>query len=479
MGRTLTKRTLHRAALALASMVGAGAAPFLPTTTQAQDLPLPGEGFTWERVGDRPIDVFDISFGPDGTLWATADDGPHRLDLSNGFPGAWVLLKDYAVLNGVILPLGRGPDGDTLVATSGADTRRSTDAGRTWVVVYDEGDSGLYEVPAGLPHAGRLLTGDRRNVAYSDDRGATWTASVVATLGEQPSGGEDFVALPEDSSYPGRILTVGPYGASLSDDGGATFRPSALWLAGHHGTALALAERPGAVRGGGHNALMGGWVSLGPDHRAWVSEDEGETWGPGTGGVHLPEGPPEGIGFGQVAMASLGGPSALAVLGRGTVYRTDDAGQTWAAVGRAPDIDDAIHVLAAALGPDGRLYVGLHEAGSAQAWVYRTGEVVTASEPNLEPPGEEPLRVAVHPNPAHDSATVAFTLRTPSEVEAVLYDGLGRRVAVLAAGAYGAGRHTVALDGAALPAGVYVVYVAARSGAGAPAVAARRVTITR
>jgi hypothetical protein len=180
------------------------------------------------------------------------------------------------------------------------------------------------------------------------------------------------------------------------------------------------------------------------------------------------------VGGGVKAVLSLGGPSALAVLGRGTVYRTDDAGQTWAAVGRAPDINDAIHVLAAALSPDGQLYVGLHEAGSALAWVYRTGEVVTASVPAPEPP-EEPLRVALHPNPSHDSATVTITLRAPGEVEAVLYDMLGRQAAVLVSGRFAAGRHDVALDGERLPPGVYVLQV--RTGDGHAR--AQRITLTR
>jgi hypothetical protein len=86
---------------------------------------------------------------------------------------------------------------------------------------------------------------------------------------------------------------------------------------------------------------------------------------------------------------------------------------------------------------------------------------------------------AVLPNPAVGRALILFELAEEATVEAVLYDVLGRRVAVLASGPYGAGRHALTLDGAALPAGVYVVYVAARSSAGAPAVAARRVTITR
>jgi hypothetical protein len=83
------------------------------------------------------------------------------------------------------------------------------------------------------------------------------------------------------------------------------------------------------------------------------------------------------------------------------------------------------------------------------------------------------------PNPAASSASVPFELAEEAQVEAVLYDGLGRRVAVLASGAFRAGRHALALDGTALPAGVYVVHVTARSGAGAPVVAVRRITLTR
>jgi hypothetical protein len=83
------------------------------------------------------------------------------------------------------------------------------------------------------------------------------------------------------------------------------------------------------------------------------------------------------------------------------------------------------------------------------------------------------------PNPTTSSAFVPFELAEEATVEAVLYDALGRRMAVLASGAFGAGHHAVTLDGGDLPAGVYVVHVTARSGAGAPVVAVRRVTLMR
>ncbi len=62
-----------------------------------------------------------------------------------------------------------------------------------------------------------------------------------------------------------------------------------------------------------------------------------------------------GVGGGVKGVLPLGGPSAFVVLGRGTIYRTDDAGATWEAVGRAPEIAQVVHLKAAAVGPDGGL----------------------------------------------------------------------------------------------------------------------------
>jgi hypothetical protein len=297
-----------------------------------------------------------------------------------------------------------------------------------------------------------------------------FTPSVMPQAGGGPAGAQDFAALPVGSPHPGRVLAAEDYGVSISDDGGATFRESALWVAGHRGERLGVVA---AVAGGGYRVLLGGLINGAPDYRAWASGDDGETWGP-AGGVRLPEGPPFGVGGGAKAVLPLGGASAFIVLGRGTVYRTDDAGQTWEAVGRAPEINDYIYLEAAALGADGRLYVGLRAGGLERAWVWRTAEVVTASEPGLDPPAGEPLRVEVHPNPAPASATVTLTLRKQGEVSAVVYDVLGREVAVLYEGPMAAGSHALAFDGARLPGGVYIVRVTAGG-----VVAARTVTLLR
>ena len=83
-------------------------------------------------------------------------------------------------------------------------------------------------------------------------------------------------------------------------------------------------------------------------------------------------------------------------------------------------------------------------------------------------------RLEVYPNPASGEATVALTLEVASEVRVVVYDVLGRRVALLHDGPLGAGEHALAFESARLPAGVYLVR-AEGSGFGE----ARRVTLVR
>jgi hypothetical protein len=383
-----TMETMKRALCLAALTLGAWAALLPPAATRAQGLPAPGDGFTWERVGDTFLQPSDLTFGPDSTLWASSSDGPYRLDLSGGFPGVWMLVNDRRPLD-TILPLGRGSDGDTLLGGR-AYTYRSTDGGRTWAQVHDRGGDALYEVPPGYPYAGRILTSGSSAlpdaVAYSDDRGATFADGHMPGSAGAYADARDFVALPPGSLHPGRILAAGRWGVNISDDGGATFRESALWQAVYYiGEAIAaVGPATGgtgrAVLGEGKEAVvgvMGGRVSAQADARAWSSADGGETWGPGEG-QHLVEGTPNDGGV--VAVLPVGALGVLAVLGGGTVYRSDDAGETWTAVGRAPEISALIYAKAATVGPDGRLYVGLREIGAfGEGWVWRTAEVLTAS----------------------------------------------------------------------------------------------------
>ena len=73
---------------------------------------------------------------------------------------------------------------------------------------------------------------------------------------------------------------------------------------------------------------------------------------------------------------------------------------------------------------------------------------------------EPALRGAI-PNPFHGEAEIAFALPEASEVRLVVFDLLGREVARPVEGRVEAGHHRVRFDGHGLPAGVYVVRMAA------------------
>ena len=74
---------------------------------------------------------------------------------------------------------------------------------------------------------------------------------------------------------------------------------------------------------------------------------------------------------------------------------------------------------------------------------------------------EADLSVTAAPNPISGSGKVSFGLTEPGQVTVELYDALGRRVARVAEGSYGAGRHDVPVSVSALPTGLYVVRVMA------------------
>ena len=90
-----------------------------------------------------------------------------------------------------------------------------------------------------------------------------------------------------------------------------------------------------------------------------------------------------------------------------------------------------------------------------------TGAVSTDSEPAV---GQFALG-APAPNPVAGRGEVAFSLAAPGRAEVTLYDALGRRVAVLADGAYGIDPVAVALDTGSLAAGVYVLQLRTADGA--------------
>jgi hypothetical protein len=82
---------------------------------------------------------------------------------------------------------------------------------------------------------------------------------------------------------------------------------------------------------------------------------------------------------------------------------------------------------------------------------------------------------AAYPNPSGAEVTIPYAVPAASRVRLVMYDVLGRAVAVLADGEVEAGRYTAVLHGEGLASGVYVV----RMTAGTAFTQTQRVTLLR
>jgi hypothetical protein len=62
-----------------------------------------------------------------------------------------------------------------------------------------------------------------------------------------------------------------------------------------------------------------------------------------------------------------------------------------------------------------------------------------------------------YPNPFNGSSVVGYQLPVAGDVRIIVYDLLGRQIAVLTDGFVTAGRHTVRFDASAISSGVYLV----------------------
>lgn len=89
-----------------------------------------------------------------------------------------------------------------------------------------------------------------------------------------------------------------------------------------------------------------------------------------------------------------------------------------------------------------------------------------------------PPATAARSSQTSGTAVVPFSLPEAADVRLVVYDALGREVAVLADGTHEAGRHTATFEGGTLAPGVYLARLVVETEAG-PNVLTRRFTVAR
>ncbi len=362
-------------------------------------------------VSLAPLGDALLGFGPGQERYRTTDRGlTWEVGEMAGFPG-------YA---DPVLALADGR-----LFAAGGDLFGSADGGATWAPVFDadgEAVSSLLETTDGPLVAGTSYgaIGLLGRIYRSADGGATWTQAAHPDAWGHV---RRFVQAPDGALYALHVAGFegGTEGIVRSLDDGLTWAPV------YTGDVSALA------------ALADGTlltVEQGEEgYRGVRSMDGGTTWetvGPAPAPVY-------GLyTFGRLVLASV--PTTA-----GSLYASTDGGATWVA---ATDGMGRADVLGVVRDGDGYLYVTTGDAG-----VFRTLDPVTVATAAAPPPARPALE-PVRPNPVAGAAALAFSLDAPGEVRLTVVDVLGRQVAVVAQGAYLAGRHTAAWAPTLAP-GVY------------------------
>ncbi len=398
---------------------------------------------TWERVGNLPRDTFfPISVSPDGFFWAAFDE----LDVVNGaqvfYQGVYQLAAPYnsdTVWEKVSEPVRLSSRWayvvarDTILLDEGNRTYRSTDGATSWQQIQDvNGVTRIIEMPAGLPYAGRLIAArGGRMASFSDDRGATWTEADL--LGLSLHADAERISIITTGPYAGRLVAGGFAGVTISDDGGFTWSVTSEWAPFQQSTDCIATLHGQSPSGGDRVLTVINDISIPDDSvRVSMSDDGGETWQRGFGLF-------PGDFRTCMEVVDLGGGRAAAVMMRGPVWWTEDAGETWA---RWAEWDELVspeeasggdpRAFWALAGPDGRLYIGLRTpGGELSIHDRRTSMPVTAWPVAQEPAAESAaVELRVSPNPSRQFVTFALTGAARERwFEIVVVDGLGREIA--------------------------------------------------
>ena len=174
---------------------------------------------------------------------------------------------------------------------------------------------------------------------------------------------------------------------------------------------------------------------------------------PVTGDAQGPYGTAVAVRDGVVA---VGAPFSQDAAGPGQVTVFARSGGAWTEVATAasPTPDPAERFgSAVALGAD-RLLVHAEGADTfdGQTYVFGALPVDVADTPQ-----ESGLALGISPNPSAGDATVTLALDAPGAARVVVFDALGRRVAVLHDGPLAVGEHAFEIDAGRLAPGLYIV----------------------
>lgn len=373
---------------------------------------------SWQPLGLRGETVLALAVNSsegERILYAETHTGLWRYSAAAGQPAPqWQRIDDglpRAALGGPALAAWRTVPGRPLqlYALTGSSTARqlyrSDDAGNTWLSIGPA--PGQTDRPAMLVLPGLaanpdlivLTTGSR--VQRSSDGGATWAPGGPWLAIAAPEGAAENVPvslLLGEASAPDRLYALAADGAFWqSESGGLSWQPAAVQAV----SALAIAPYFGIRIWA---ATAGGLA---------FSGDNGDTWAtlplPGTAA----RGALGRRGGRIVALRSdTRVPDTLyAALEGGAVYRSDDGGMQWNALG----VPGAGAVTALALDPETREL--LYAATDDGVWARNVVAMQPTPAPVFSPTVEVPWPTATLPAPATATATPSPTLTATATLQ--------------------------------------------------------------
>ncbi|HVZ39794.1 MAG TPA: hypothetical protein VHI13_10990 [Candidatus Kapabacteria bacterium] len=445
-------------------------------------------GENWARVPSAAIEAVRDFTMQNGVIFATTAGSALLRSTDHGY--SWDSLVTTPDVNAIVA----GPGYLLAANVYSANIVRTADGGHTWATA-NRGLTALAPT-ALLPFGNRLLVGTEAGIYALSTADDSWTR-----LEETSS----LFGVKSLAQLQGKLVMGTPWAVYLSTDGGAHWsEASAGWLNNTYdalvtsgpflyvistaGNTYRAANRDGELTYWKtdtsttpmYSMAAEGSTLIGTDNLIiWRSTDSGYTWtspydpndpfyqrGGNLNGVastharfwalavHGLYSSPDGA-LPWTEIADLHGKSMRAVVEAGGdlyagtdmdgVFRSADNGETWKALNDG--LDDPGIVNMAVVGDN--LY-----ASTRSGVLYRISEKALAVRQDAASSSDAALMDPA-PNPVTGSASIGYSLPNDGAASITLLDPLGRTVRTLASGHTTAGMHTVRIDAAGLPGGIY------------------------